>query len=140
MGRKNIRKEDLENEIYQLMKKNIEILIEEIEKVNRMIERGVFVEEINYPIVYIYNPYLDNNLSKEENKKLVSSVIEVDDRFIVVIEVNNKDYEVKIKNKKLIVITEEGESEVKLPDDVLLDKIKEEYNNGVLTISFEKKK
>jgi HSP20 family molecular chaperone IbpA len=138
MKRKKISEEEIsEKEMKDIIRKSIDMFIKDIERLNEMIEKEMFVKD--YSLIYVYNPFLKDDLVKEE-KELISSVIDRKDKLMIIVDVNDKEYEIKIKDRKLIVSTEEGKCEVKLSDDVILDKRKEEYNNGILIITFEKKK
>ena len=137
MKRKKMSDEEIsEKEMKDIIRKGIDMFIKDIERLNEMIEKEMFVKD--YSLAYVYNPFFEDNLVKEE-KELISSVIDRKDKLMIIVDVNDKEYEIKIKNRKLIVSTEEGKCEVKLSDDVILDKRKEEYNNGILIITFEKK-
>lgn len=143
MKRKKISNEEIsEEEIKEWVRKELGLFIENMEKINTMIEKEMFDKEVTiaYPFIYIVEPHLENTLDIKKNRKLLTSVVDVNEKLTIVIEVNSKDYEIKIKNKKLTVNSEEGVCEIELPDNVILDKRREEYNNGILTIIFEKKK
>jgi len=137
MKRKKMSDEEIsEKEMKDIIRKGIDMFIKDIERLNEMIEKEMFVKD--YSLAYVYNPFFKDDLVKED-KKLISSIIDRKDKLMIIVDVNDKEYEIKIKNRKLIVSTEEGKCEVKLSEDVILDKRKEEYNNGILIITFEKK-
>ena len=139
MKRKKISNEEIsEEEIREVIKKKIEMFIEQINEMNNMIGKEIYGEVRAYPYVYVLDPYLEKT-SDKKNKILSNSVADMEDKVIITIEVVNKDYEIEIKNKRLIVNTEDGFCKINLPKNVNINKRKEEYNNGVLTITFEKK-